>query len=96
MIEGSGSVTLTNGSPDPDPGGLKRYGSGSGSGSATLVLTVADDVRDESEPVGQLLPGERALPRRSAADSARRRSLGRFAGRNDAREYSTGRVCVAA
>jgi hypothetical protein len=35
MIEGSGSVPLTN--PDPDPGDPKTYGSGSESGSARLL-----------------------------------------------------------
>jgi len=30
----------------------------------------ADDLWDEPEPVGQLLPGKRALPRRSAAHCA--------------------------
>ncbi len=55
-----------------------------GSGCATLVLLiVADDVWDEPEPVGQLLPGERARPRRGSTHSARRRQLGLFAGRND-------------
>ncbi len=36
-----------------------------------------------------ILPGERARPRRSATHSARRRALGFFAGRNDTRKYST-------
>ncbi len=70
-VEGSGS-----GSRRPE-----KYGP-DGSGSLTLVvLTVADDLRDEPEPVGQLLPGERARPRRGSTHSARRRSLGFFAGR---------------
>ncbi len=43
-----------------------------------------------------ILPGERARPRRSFAHSARRRSLGLFAGRNDARKYFTRRACTAA
>ncbi len=43
MIEGSGSIPLSNGSPDPDPGGPKTResgGSGYGFGSATLLVSM--------------------------------------------------------
>ncbi len=52
--------------------------------------TVADDVWDEPEPVGQLLSGERARPRRSTAHGAHRRPLGFLAGRNVARNILPG------